>query len=302
MKTVEAFERDIHLQLEFLKNIKLQKPLAESIQKRTVFCGTGDSLASAMLAEAFSDYMVRALDPLDAIKNKNLLKGKRAYFVSVSGNTLSNVRAARHAMGSVAITRNNSSRLAKTCKDTITLDYEDSNVLTCGSIGFVASMLVCISLVKRIKIKNIKWFFAAAKTQSKKIALKNKVYVLGGQHTYPLAMYAAAKMYEALGTDAHYERIEQFPHTGLFSARRGDTVIIFEEKNQHVQRLAMHLKRLGLCVHTPLAGSKSKLDQALFYALVSQFVALYNAKRKRLADCYFVTSEKIRNTSSKMIY
>jgi fructoselysine-6-P-deglycase FrlB-like protein len=301
LKTVEAFERDIHLQLEFLKNVKLQRPLAEPIQKRTIFCGTGDSLASAMLAEAFSDYVVTALDPLDAIKNKKLLKGKRTYFVSISGNTISNVRAARHARDSVAITRNDFSRLAKTCNGIIKLDYADSRVLTCGSVGFIASMLACVSLVRKIKIKNAKRLFDAAKTQSKKIALKNKIYVLGNQHTYPLTMYAAAKMYEALGIDAHYERIEQFSHTGLFSARCGDTVIIFEE-SPHVQRLAGHLKKLGLCVHIPSVESKSKLDQALFYAFVSQFVALYNAKRKRLSDCYFVTSKKIRNASSEMIY
>lgn len=301
MKSIEAFERDIYLQPVFLKNIKLQKPLAESIQKRTVFCGTGDSLASAMLAEAFSDYVVRALDPLDAIKNKNLLRGKRAYFVSISGNTISNVRAARFAMDSVAITRNDSSRLAKTCKGIIKLDYVDSNVLSCGSIGFVASMLTCVSLVRKIRMRNTKRLFDTAKTQSKKIALKNKVYVLGGQHTYPLAMYAAAKMYETLGTDAHYERIEQFSHMGLFSARCGDTVMIFEE-SPYVQRLTRHLKRLGLYVYTPSVGSKNKLDQVLFYVFVSQFVALYNAKRKRLSDCHFVTSKKIRNASSKMIY
>ncbi len=302
MKTVEAFERDVHLQLEFLKNIKLQKPLAEPIQKRTVFCGTGDSLASAMLAETFSDYVAKALDPLDATKNKNLLRGKRAYFVSISGNTISNIRAARFAKDSVAITRNDSSRLAKACKGIIKLDYEDSGVLSCGSIGFVASMVTCISLVKRTKIKNAKRLFAAAKTQSKKIALRNKVYVLGNQHTYPLAMYAAAKMYEALGTDAHYERIEQFSHTGLFSARTGDTVIIFEEKSPHVARLARHLKKLGLCVYTPTIGSKSKLDQVIFYAFVSQFAALYDAKRRHLSECHFVKSKKTRNASSQMIY
>ncbi len=301
MKTVEAFERDIHLQLEFLKNIKLQKPLSEKTQKKTVFCGSGDSLAAAMAAEAFSDYRARALDPLDLAKNKRLLKGKQAYFVSISGNTISTVRAASAAQNSTAITRNPASKLAKTCHAMMHLDYEDSDVLTSGSIGFVASMLTCISLVKKIETKNTKHLFDAAKDQSK-FALKNKVYVLGSQHTYPIAMYAAAKMYEALGIDAHYERIEQFSHMGLFSARNGDTAIIFEEKSKHTAKLQRHLKNLGMHVHNPSICSKSKTDQVLFYMFVSQLVALYNSKRKRLSDCHFVTSKKTRNASSRMIY
>lgn len=270
------------------------------MQKNSVFCGTGDSFASALLAEVFSDYRARAADPRDLAKNKRLQE-KRAYFVSISGNTISNVRAARLAKNTVAITRSRTSRLAKACRHTILLDYADSEVLTCGSIGFVASMLSCISLVKKIKLKNTQRLFAAAKAQSK-IALKNKVYVLGNQHSYPLAMYAAAKMYETLGTDAHYERIEQFSHMGLFSAKKGDTVIIYEEKNHYTRHLHSNLKRLGLHVYNPSIVSKSKIDQALFYAFVSQLVALNNAKTRRLLECHFVTSKKIRNASSDMIY
>ncbi|MGQ0772372.1 MAG: SIS domain-containing protein [Nitrososphaerota archaeon] len=301
LNTIEAFEQDIYLQLDLVDKIKLQKPLAESLQKTAIFCGSGDSLASAMLAESFSDYTVKAVDPLDLIKNKKILQGKKAYFVSISGNTVSNIKAARISKDSVAITRNHTSRLAKACKKVITLYYEDSKVLTSGSIGFVTSMLTCVSLVQRFGMKNAKNLFSAAKAQSK-ILLKNKVYIIGNQHTYPVAMYAAAKLYEVLGMDAHYERIEQFSHMGIFSARRGDTVIIFEGKNQHNKHLASQLKKLGLDVHVPSIHSKNKIEQVLFYTFVSQFLALYNAKKKHLSDCSFITNKKIRNASSSMIY
>jgi fructoselysine-6-P-deglycase FrlB-like protein len=300
LDTIDAFEQDIQLQVEFLKKVKLQRTLSAQLQKKSVFCGTGDSFASALLAEVFSDYRARAVDPHDLAKNKSLQE-KQAYFVSISGNTISNVRAARLVKNTVAITRNRASRLAMACRHVIHLDYVDSGVLTCGSIGFVASMLACISLVKKIKLKNTGRLFAAAKAQSK-IALKNKVYVLGSQYTYPLAMYAAAKMYEALGTDAHYERTEQFSHMGLFSAKKGDTVMIYEEKNPYTKQLHSNLKRLGLHVYNPSIVSKSKIDQVLFYAFVSQLVALNNAKRRGLSECHFVTSKKIRNASSDMIY
>ena len=37
-------------------------PLSQEQQKNTIFTGSGDSLASAMLAESFSDFKVRVLD------------------------------------------------------------------------------------------------------------------------------------------------------------------------------------------------------------------------------------------------
>ena len=83
-------------------------------------------------------------------------------------------------------------------------------------------------------------------------------------HTFPIAMYAAAKFYEVLGIDAHYERIEQFLHMGLFSVKQGDTVIIFEEKNSHNSRIIKNLKKLGLNVFQPNGIPKDKISQIIF--------------------------------------
>jgi hypothetical protein len=114
-------------------------------------------------------------------------------------------------------------------------------------------------------------------------------------------MYAAAKLYEVFGLDAHYERIEQFSHMGLFSAKKGDTVIIFEKTNKHNKQLSLELKRLGLSVFNPSTDS-DEISQVVFYTFVSQLIALNQAKRKNLKDCYFITKKKIRNASSAMIY
>ncbi|MEW6043768.1 MAG: SIS domain-containing protein [Thermoproteota archaeon] len=300
MKTVAAFRADVFLQPKYLQEFKaVRRP--EKALNRCVFCGTGDSLASAMLAEAFSDYEVRALDPLDVIKNRGLIKGKKAYFVSISGNTVSNIKAARLTKNATAITKNPSSRLARACDDVILLRYRDSGILTSGSIGFLASSLACISLVKRFKIKNPQRLFNLAEKTAKKITTKNKVFILGNQYTYPIAMYGAAKLYEVLGHDAHYERIEQFSHMGMFAARRGDTVIILEQKNKHNARLARQLRRVGLYVyHLSITGNK--IEQVVFYTFVLQLVALNAATKMRLSDCYFVTNKKIRGASSAMIY
>ncbi len=63
MNTIEAYEKDIELQLDFLKSFRKQSPLNCNQQKNTIFSGSGDSLASSMLAESFSDGIVRAMDP-----------------------------------------------------------------------------------------------------------------------------------------------------------------------------------------------------------------------------------------------
>jgi len=302
MSTIGAFEKDINLQVDFLQKIKLQKPLNLQQQSKTIFCGTGDSFASAMLAESFSNFRVRALDPLDIIKNRKLVQNNLIYFVSVSGNTISNIRASKLTKDSVAITKNTASPLVKSCKQVMRLRYTDSKILTTGSIGFLASTLACMSQVVDCRIRGAKKLFNEAQNQARKILLKNKAYVIGNQYTYPLAMYAAAKLYEVLGFDAHYERIEQFSHMSLFSAKKGDTVIIFEKSNRHNKQLVTHLRKLGLSVYNPSIGSSNRISQVIFYIFISQLVALHAAKRKQLKDCHFITEKKFRNASSAMIY
>lgn len=300
MDTIPAMHHDIVMQLDFLKTFRPQNKISPRLQRDVVFCGSGDSLCSAMLAEAFSNHSVKALDPLDVIKNKKLLHKKRAYFVSISGNTISNVKAAKLGKNTIAITKNPQSRLAKLCGTVISLNYLDSGVLTAGTIGFLASALTCISLVSEIRIDDITRIFDKAKSQ--KIAPIGKTYFLGNQYTYPIAMYAAAKLGEVLGLDSHYERIEQFLHMGLFSAKPGDTVIIFEQKNPHLAKMILRLAKLGLRVYNPSINSKNKISQVLFYAFVSQLIALNAASKKRIRNCYFITQKKTRAASSDMIY
>ena len=55
MNSIEAYEKDIELQLDFLKLFRKQRPLSQNQQKNTLFSGSGDSLISAMLAESFSN-------------------------------------------------------------------------------------------------------------------------------------------------------------------------------------------------------------------------------------------------------
>jgi len=301
MNTIEAYEKDIELQLDFLKSFRKQLTLSHNQQKNTIFSGSGDSLASAMLSESFSDGMVKAIDPLDLYKNKQLAKSKHIYFVSISGNTLTNIKVAKIAKRATAITSKPKSRLAKASDETILLTAPNNKIFTAGSISFLDSALTCISLVKKIRIPKDSKLFAKAKTDAKKAKVTKRIFVLGNYFTFPLAMYCVAKFYEILGYDAHYSRIEQFSHMEIFSVQKGDTVIIFEEKNFHNKQLGRNLKNIGINLIHPNIPS-TKISQMIYCTFFSQLLALFEAKKKRKKDCHFVTAKKIRNVSNQMIY
>ncbi|MFQ5781493.1 MAG: sugar isomerase [Nitrosopumilus sp.] len=301
MNTIEAYEYDINLQSNFLKSFRKQKTLSENQQKNVIFSGSGDSLVSAMLAEAFSSGRIKAMDPLDLYKNKQLAKSKHVYFVSISGNTISNIKVAKIAKKSIAITSSPKSRLAKVSDKIICLASPNHDVFTAGSISFLESALTCISLVKKLSLPKDVRLLLKAKTDAKKSRISKRIFILGNLFTYPLAMYCAAKFYEILGYDAHYSKIEQFSHMELFSVQKGDTVIIFEEKNSHNRQLAKNLVKIGVNVIHPKIPSE-KISQMLYCTFFSQLLTLFEAKKKKKKDCHFVTAKKIRNVSNKMIY
>ncbi len=301
MNSLEAYEKDIELQLDFLKTFSKQKPLSEKQQKTTLFSGSGDSLVSAMLAESFSNGLVSIFDPLDLYKNKYLVKSKNVYFVSISGNTITNIKVAKVAKKAIAITSKLDSRLAKVSDKIILLSAPNSGIFTAGSVSFLESALTCISLVTSFTLIQNSKLLLKAKSDAKKFSVSKRIFILGTLFTYPLAMYCAAKFYEILGYDAHYARIEQFSHMELFSSKKGDTVIIFEEDNTHNKQLVSNLKKIGINVIHPQIPSK-KINQMLYCTFFSQLLPLYEAKKKRKKDCYFVLAKDIRNVSNNMIY
>ena len=315
MNSIQALEYDISLQLDFLKSFAKdqtrKKQLSLALQKNSIFSGSGDSLVSAMLAESFSEGMVRAMDPLDLYKNKHLAKSKNVFFVSISGNTITNIKVAKIAKKATAITAHSQSRLAKASDDVILLSSPNGGVFTAGSISFLESALTCISLVRKISIpKNSDILFFAAKKDAKKAASEltesgsdaKRIYILGNLGTFPLAMYCAAKFYEILGSDVHYCRIEQFSHMELFSAKKGDTVIIFERENSHNTQLAKNLRKVGINVIHPFIVNSNTISEILYYLFFSQFLGLMSAQKRSKTECHFVTAKKIRGVSNEMIY
>ncbi len=300
MNSIEAYEKDIGMQLDFLKPFKKQKALSPNQQKNIIFSGSGDSLVSSLLAESFSDGAVNAMDPLDLYRNKKLAKSKHVYFVSVSGNTLTNIRVAKITKKATAITSQIHSKLAKVSDDVIPLVSHNSGIFTAGSISFLESALTCISLVKNIRIPK-ETLFERASLTAKKTNVSKRIFVLGNLYTFPLAMYCAAKFYEILGYDVHYSRMEQFSHMELFSAKKGDTVIIFDDKNPYSKQLGRNLKKIGINLIHPAIPTE-KLSQVMCCIFLSQMIPLNEAKKRKVKDCHFIVAKKIRNVSNQMIY
>ncbi len=301
VSTISAYESEIVMQLEFLEQFQSQKQISISEQQKTIFCGTGDSFASAQLGEVFSNFRVKALDPLDLSKYKKILQKHRLYFISISGNTISNIKLARKSKTSTAITANPTSRLGKACSDIIPLKFENTGIQTAGSISFLASALACISLVTKFHMPNFHKLFQMALKASKK-PVSGRVYVLGNLYSLPVAMFCAAKLQEVLGSDVRYERIEQFSHMGLFSSRKGDTVIIFEKANKHNQKLVDQIKKCGLVPILVDPQTNDPVGQVIFFIFVSELLSLHLAKIKNRKECFFVEEKKLQNASSSMIY
>jgi hypothetical protein len=87
----------------------------------------------------------------------------------------------------------------------------------------------------------------------------------------------------------------------ILDVQKGDTVIIFEEKNLYNKQLGKNLKKVGINVIHPNIPSQ-KISQMIYCTFFSQLVPLFEAKKKRKKDCHFVTAKKIRNVSNQMIY
>ena len=309
--SLDVMESDIAREPAAVSAFSPPPALGAAEQRRAVFCGSGDSLAACMLAEAFSPHGARAADPLDLLKFPGSAAGRDLYVVSVSGRTVSNVRAAREAAeregpGATAITSRPESPLAGACARTVRLQMGNTDAVTAGTISFVDAALTCVSLVGGFERCDAAALFAEAGEAAARFPApggRGAVTFLGNRMTYPLAMYAAAKMAEVLGADARYERIEQFSHMGLFSSRPGDTAVILEGDNDHSGRLAASLERAGLRVVRAGGGAGAgPVGQALFLAFLAQLVPLRMARAEGRTECHFLADDAQLGASNRMIY
>ncbi len=297
--SIDAFELEIKLQGELESWLKLPEPIPSLQHNDVCFAGSGDSFVAAMLADVFSNSKIQSMDPRDLYDNSHLIESRHLYVVSVSGNTIANIRAASLAKRLTVITADPHSRLAKLTDEIILSKPPVLGTSTAGSVTFLSNALVCMSLATEISIPKISCLLDIAKRTSQYV-VSPSIFILGNLITFPIAMYCAAKFYEVLGYNVHYCRTEQFAHMELFAARSGDTVIIFERKTPYIDNLIHDLSTAGINVICPDLP-KSSIDQVIYCTLFSQFITLYQARRAGLDECFFISSPN-RQISNHIIY
>lgn len=302
MNTIEAYEYDINCQLEeipnMVKDMKTNYKVEEE-QERCIFCGLGDSYAASLLAVYASNHKARFIDPLEIALKPSLVKDSILYIISVSGSTRANIEAARATQGickRIAITHNPNSKLASICDDVIELKYNSSNIFTAGSISFVASCIATLSIVNKLDIKkDISDIYNAAKNS---LLLTNHTYIVGMGITYPLSIYATAKIYEILGYKAQYSYLEEFLHTQIFSLNNKDTLIILSDLDKAYELY----NKIDCNKYIIKPYSSNLLENILYYIFFIQLMVLYNARYIGLEECYFIKNKTIREISSSLIY
>ncbi|CAI9832791.1 conserved hypothetical protein [Nitrosopumilaceae archaeon] len=289
MGSVDAFEDGIRSQPAMMRRFRPQEPLRRL--RGCAFTGNGDSLAAALVAGALSGGEARAADPDETLAGR---PPARLYCISVSGRTAACVRAARHAE-STAVTADPSSPLARACGSVIRIGGPGP-VHTAGSATFLESALACASLVSRFRVPDGARLLAAAERDAEGAGITGSLFVLGSGASYPLAMYCAAKFYEVLGDGARYCRTEQFYHMELFCARPGDTVLMLDGPDGHGEAL----RRGGIRVVAP-RPPRGAVPGIIYRAMYSQVLALREARRRDVRDCYFATS-RAKRASDRAIY
>ena len=298
MESLAAYLHDVELQPEAADEFAGPPRLSEAEQSRAVFTGSGDSLAAAMLAEAFSDYRVRALDPRVIGRNPVIMRGKSLYVVSVSGRTVANIRLAQNC-DITAITAGADSPLARAAGRTIPLSFPNSDILTAGSISFLNSALVCMSLVRPVSVSGTRRMLEGARREVSSARMGRRTYFVGNQHTFPVAMYAAAKAYEILGADAHYARTEQFAHMELFSAKEGDSVFVLDD-DAAARDVAASLEGEGVSCMVVNPNLGDPVADTLYLIFCAQLLPLNHTAGR--TQVHFMEADGLREISDAAIY
>jgi fructoselysine-6-P-deglycase FrlB-like protein len=303
--------------LEVLKGlsaeVKRQPEILEEFGRRgfpkapkgSIFVGAGDSFAAAQLGFFASDCRHIALDPYVLASNPRIAEGREVYFVSVSGRTRSNTRAAErvrpYAKQTTALTAVADSPLA---------GLTDSQILlpmtylprTPGLLSFT------LSVVAVMKISGAggrcDYGSALGKASDRDAAFaggRGTTYFLGNSLAFPVSLYAAAKTYEILGAKAHAELLEEFNHLELFSMDRSDLVNGFScfDPSGLAPKLSKMLGRRSLVVREWGRSPIEKLFHAIFQVQLS---VLGEAKRRGITAPMFLSRPDSLSASDRMIY
>jgi fructoselysine-6-P-deglycase FrlB-like protein len=312
MNAIEAMQAEIEYQVQDLHKLDLSLPVGNCL-----FVGSGDSYIAGLAAQYYSSSQAICCSPIDIIKNHLLVKKRNLFVVSISGNTQANILAAKiakkHGVGTIsALTARSSSRLAKSCDQTIELKYKNTGITTAGTISFTFSMIKCISLSTELQIpSNLRKTYNRAEKQAKQAIsrINNKsnssntsYFILGNSQLHAIALYGALKFNEVFGAKAMAYPAEEFCHSPLFSIKETDQVIVLGgDDDDNSRKLSKRLNEEGFSsVHVGFkrAGIELLLQSTFFI----QLVVLKLAQKYGLTSCYFLRNKKLLRVSSDFIY
>ena len=253
MDPIEAMRAEIEYQIQDLCGLDLSSSSSSSSSSspnpasNCLFVGSGDSHIAGLAAQYFSGSHSICCYPIDIIRNPSLIKGRKLYIVSISGNTQANILAAKiakkHGASTVtALTARSSSRLAKSCDQTIELRYRNTGIVTAGTISFTASMIKCISLSTQLHIlsTDLKKLYKDAEKQAEQVMSKvdhkkssnfaigsgnsnsnsRTFFLLGDGQLYAIAKYGTLKFNEVFGAKALAYPAEEFCHSHYSASKR----------------------------------------------------------------------------------
>jgi fructoselysine-6-P-deglycase FrlB-like protein len=315
MNAIEAMQAEIEYQVQDLHKLELSSPVSNCL-----FVGSGDSYIAGLAAQYYSGSHAICCSPIDIIKNHLLVKRRNLFVVSISGNTRANILAAKiakkHGVGTIsALTARSSSRLAKSCDQTIELKYKNTGIATAGTISFTLSMIKCISLSTELQLSfNLRKMYNRAEKQAKQAISKiddksnssnTSYFILGNSQLHAIALYGALKFNEVFGTKAMAYPTEEFCHSPLFSIKETDQAIVLggddDDDDDNSRKLSKRLNEEGFSsVHVGFKGTGIELLlQSTFFI---QLFVLKLAQKYGLTSCYFLRNKKLLRVSSDFIY
>ena len=313
MNAIEAMQSEIEYQVQDLHKLDLSSPVSNCL-----FVGSGDSYIAGLAAQYFSGSRAICCSPIDIIKNHLLVKRRNLFVVSISGNTQANILAAKiakkHGVGTIsALTARSSSRLAKSCDQTIELKYKNTGITTAGTISFTASMIKCISLSTELQLpSNLRKMYNRAENQAKQAISKiddksnssssTSYFILGNSQLHAIAMYGALKFNEVFGAKALAYPAEEFCHSPLFSIKETDQVIVLGgDDDDNSRKLGKRLNEEGFSsVH--VGFKRTGIELLLQSTFFIQLFVLKLAQKYGLTSCYFLRNKKLLRVSSDFIY
>jgi len=287
--------------------------------------GSGDSYVAALITQYVSDYRAACCTPVEVVINPKIVRKRRLYFVSVSGNTRSNILAAKKSrklnVPTTAITARPESELAKNCDQIIELHYRSTGIPTSGTISFTSNVLCCLSLAGKMdSLDRLKGIYSQTRNEVEDTFTSEKdascIFLAEGI-LFPVAIYAALKMNEVFGQRSFAYHLEEFCHSPMFSIKRDDKIVILGNGNKEYdsdspeKKFNKTLRKMGyncICLDCATTTNNNKIEQMsltetlIKSIMIVQLYVVKLAETRRLKNCYFLDNKDLLSLSSAFIY